>query len=169
MKLLPSQSNYIKLTLRSPQGGAVLTATTSNVFKILNANSWTLERWTVLTGTFFVQSFKKNISALRERLLLSDMTAILSETMQTKTKFDNFIERISADCTKIHNNSGWIYRFLSLALIISGYLNAASWSGCGTTLLFTTSTESQIYCLKFTVGENNFRFKITVLLNVASS
>ena len=33
--------------------------------------------------------------------------------------------------------------------VLSGYVNSACWSADGTTLLFTTSTECQIFCLKF--------------------
>ena len=33
--------------------------------------------------------------------------------------------------------------------ILSGYVNSACWSPDGTTLLFTTSTECKIFCLKF--------------------
>jgi hypothetical protein len=151
------------LNFRSPQGGAVLTATTSNVFKILNAKSWTQERWTVLTGFFFILTLNKNIFVLKIILQVS-LVICSSKIPPNNTYF------------KLHQNNkyfksnqnlyGCVYIkriIIVLTSFFSGYLNAASWSGCGTTLLFTTSTESQIYCLKFTVSENDFRFEIMVL------
>lgn len=39
--------------------------------------------------------------------------------------------------------------------ILSGHINNACWSPCGTALLFTTSTEAQIFCLRFSIVEEN--------------
>jgi hypothetical protein len=47
----PNTARNVKLRIyRSPAGGAILAATTSNVFKIINTHNWTQERWTVLSG-----------------------------------------------------------------------------------------------------------------------
>ena len=47
----PNTTRNVKLRIyRSPAGGAILAATTSNVFKIINTHNWTQERWTVLSG-----------------------------------------------------------------------------------------------------------------------
>ena len=75
----------VHLCTWSPQGSAILTATTSQVFRLWTTKDWQPERWTVLHG----------------------------------------------------------------------HINNACWSPCGTSLLFTTSEDAQIFCLRFTVSVEN--------------
>ncbi len=69
----------------SPTGNAILTATTSTVFRLWSTKTWLPERWNVL----------------------------------------------------------------------GGHINNACWSPCGTALLFTSSQESQIFCLRFALLDEN--------------